>query len=137
VKEGEVKEGEVKEEEVQEGKSEGGEIDGVQVNNGTQNPRLVDVFAEREAWERDLKRKGTLQLLALPTLGVGLPGLEDWLKCEVRYKKVDSELLRLSRLGGRRMGRREARARAKWLDRWARPRRRSDRASWIRRGWKA
>ncbi|KAG7285347.1 hypothetical protein NEMBOFW57_009969 [Staphylotrichum longicolle] len=100
------------EEEVQEGEAEKGEMDGLEANTSRlQKPRLLDVFAEREAWEQELKSKETLQLLALPTLGVGLPGLEEWLKWEVRYRKVDPELLWLSRLDGRRMGRREVRAR--------------------------
>lgn len=64
-------------------------------------------------WERDLKSKEQLQLLALPTLGVFLPGLDHWLRWEVRYRKVDYELLRLAKLGGRRTGRRELRERAR------------------------
>ncbi|KAF9878475.1 pp-loop family protein [Colletotrichum karsti] len=34
-----------------------------------------------------------LRMLALPTLGVQLPGVERWVKYEVRYRKVDWELL--------------------------------------------
>lgn len=33
-----------------------------------------------------------LRMLALPTLGIQLPGLERWVKFEARYKKVDWEL---------------------------------------------
>ncbi|CAK7244245.1 MAG: hypothetical protein STHCBS139747_005781 [Sporothrix thermara] len=33
------------------------------------------------------------RLLALPTLGIHIPGIEDWLQWEVRYRKVDKELL--------------------------------------------
>lgn len=36
---------------------------------------------------------GSLTLLALPTLGVQLPGLERWVKYETQYKKVDVNLL--------------------------------------------
>ncbi|KAM0213509.1 hypothetical protein ACHAQI_004154 [Fusarium lateritium] len=35
----------------------------------------------------------TLTLLALPTLGIHIPGLERWVKYDVRYKKVDIGLL--------------------------------------------
>jgi hypothetical protein len=34
-----------------------------------------------------------LTLLALPTLGIHIPGLERWVKYDVRYKKVDVTLL--------------------------------------------
>ncbi|CAK7221043.1 hypothetical protein SBRCBS47491_004392 [Sporothrix bragantina] len=33
------------------------------------------------------------QLLVLPTLGIHIPGIEDWLQWEVRYRKVDTGLL--------------------------------------------
>ncbi|CAK7210354.1 hypothetical protein SCUCBS95973_000750 [Sporothrix curviconia] len=33
------------------------------------------------------------RLLALPTLGVHIPGIEDWLQSEVRYRKVDTEVV--------------------------------------------
>ncbi|KAK0708949.1 hypothetical protein B0T26DRAFT_742564 [Lasiosphaeria miniovina] len=36
-----------------------------------------------------------LHLIALPTLGVQLPGVEDWLTWEFRYRKVDVSPLRL------------------------------------------
>ncbi|KAK4153872.1 hypothetical protein C8A00DRAFT_14934 [Chaetomidium leptoderma] len=77
-----------------------------------------NLHADRLEWERDLQDQGTLQLLALPTLGVALPGLEDWLRWEVRYRKVDYELLKLSKLGGDRIGRRELRERVRCLYRW-------------------
>lgn len=41
----------------------------------------------------------TLTLLALPSLGVHVPGLDRWLKYETRYKKVDGTLLGLTRRG--------------------------------------
>lgn len=66
--------------------------------------------AQRLAWERHIKavakEEGRLHLLALPTLGIGLPGLEEWLRWQVRYRKVDGELLSVSRMGWRRVGRR-------------------------------
>lgn len=34
------------------------------------------------------------KLVALPTLGLSLPGIYDWMQCEVRYRKVDGDLLR-------------------------------------------
>ncbi|UNI16152.1 tRNA(Ile)-lysidine synthetase [Purpureocillium takamizusanense] len=44
----------------------------------------------------------TMTLLALPSLGIHVPGLERWVKCEVRYKNVDVSLLGLQRRGGQR-----------------------------------
>jgi tRNA(Ile)-lysidine synthase TilS/MesJ len=88
--------------------------------------KLSALHAGRLEWERRLQSAAAhstppqLQLLALPTLGVGLPGLEDWLRWEVRYRKVDDEVLRLSRRGGRRVGRRELRARVRFWYRWMR-----------------
>jgi hypothetical protein len=32
-------------------------------------------------------------LVALPSLGVELPGLRTWLQCEVRYMKVDRRVV--------------------------------------------
>ncbi|KAL2880159.1 hypothetical protein SGCOL_004544 [Colletotrichum sp. CLE4] len=40
-----------------------------------------------------------LRMLALPTLGVGLPGLERWVQYEVRYRKVDMGLFERETLG--------------------------------------
>ncbi|KAL0940594.1 PP-loop family protein [Colletotrichum truncatum] len=37
-----------------------------------------------------------LRMLALPTLGIQLPGLERWVLCEARYRKVDWDLLDLN-----------------------------------------
>lgn len=39
----------------------------------------------------------TLTLLALPSLGIQVPGLERWVKCETRYRWVDASLLGLER----------------------------------------
>ncbi|KAK5658620.1 hypothetical protein OQA88_2013 [Cercophora sp. LCS_1] len=41
-----------------------------------------DSYAKMRAWERDVALKGEKQLLALPTLGFQLPGLENWLQWE-------------------------------------------------------
>ncbi|KAK4118699.1 adenine nucleotide alpha hydrolases-like protein [Parathielavia appendiculata] len=81
---------------------------------------LGGLAAARMEWEQILKECDKPQLLALPTLGIGLPGLEEWLRWEVRYRKVDVELLRLSKFGGRRIGRRELRRRVRWFYRWTR-----------------
>ncbi|KAL2132398.1 hypothetical protein VTI74DRAFT_3875 [Chaetomium olivicolor] len=82
---------------------------------------LSQLQASRLEWETNLRKKEQLQLLALPTLGFAVPGLEDWVRWEVRYRKVDEELLRLSRLGGRRIGRRALRVRVRWLYRLLKP----------------
>lgn len=47
-------------------------------------------------------RSDQLTLLALPTLGIHLPGLNKWLKYEASYKKVDLSLLGLARRSRRR-----------------------------------
>ncbi|KAK1506041.1 PP-loop family protein [Colletotrichum tamarilloi] len=41
-----------------------------------------------------------LRMLALPTLGVGLPGLERWVQYEVRYRKVDMGSFERETMGG-------------------------------------
>jgi hypothetical protein len=85
------------------------------VDQTTKPERPSGQRLRRWEWERELKSREELQLLALPTLGIGLPGLDDWLRWEVRYRKVDYELLRLSKLGGRRVTRRELRRRVRGL----------------------
>ena len=51
-------------------------------------------FYRRLSWEQEVVERGSKpQLLALPTLGISLPGVEDWLNWEFRYRKVDFELL--------------------------------------------
>ncbi|KAL2255543.1 hypothetical protein VTK26DRAFT_3159 [Humicola hyalothermophila] len=95
---------------------------------GTERPdrykqfNLSEVFYQRLVWETELKGKPAPQLLALPTLGVALPGVEDWLKCEVRYRKVDAEVLRMSKIGGDFLEWREFRERARWWYRYTRKR---------------
>ena len=103
------------------GKGDEVEMDETEAVTRYRSGSLGAVHAGRVAWEKALPvRDEGMQLLALPTLGVGLPGLEDWLRWEVRHRKVDCRLLRLSRLGGRGIGRRELRVRVRWLDRWTR-----------------
>ncbi|KAK2025408.1 hypothetical protein LX32DRAFT_568141 [Colletotrichum zoysiae] len=50
-------------------------------------PALYAVNRDEETGEE------MLRMLALPTLGVRLPGLERWVQYEVRYRKVDTRLL--------------------------------------------
>ncbi|KAL2016018.1 hypothetical protein VTK56DRAFT_4348 [Thermocarpiscus australiensis] len=76
---------------------------------------LSKLYASRLEWERELKRHEKLHLLALPTLGVALPGLDEWLRWDIRYRKVDHELLQLSKLGSSRLGQRGFRSRVKAL----------------------
>ncbi|POR35696.1 Putative tRNA(Ile)-lysidine synthase [Tolypocladium paradoxum] len=58
-------------------------------------PALYSVEAPRGA---DPTRP-TLTLLALPSLGIHVPGLERWVKYEARYKKIDVTLLGRKRRG--------------------------------------
>lgn len=81
---------------------------------------LSKVLAGRLEWERQMKKEAKPQLLALPTMGFFLPGLGDWLRWEVRYRKVDSKLLQMSKLGARRLRRHELRHRVRSLYRCAR-----------------
>ena len=62
-------------------------------------------------WENIMTQRGKPQLLALPTLGIQLPGLENWLVWDVRYRKVDRSLL--NGVNGRISRRRPTRAAAK------------------------
>lgn len=57
---------------------------------------LPALYAEHEAGAGD-GAAGTSTLLALPSLGIRVPGLERWVKYEVRYKRVDRSLLGLAR----------------------------------------
>lgn len=45
------------------------------------------------AWDESIGPDAKQILLALPTLGVALPGLDKWLQWEIRYRRVDSEML--------------------------------------------
>lgn len=71
--------------------------------------KLNEVLSTRVQWENDRRFCGTTQLLALPTLGISLPGLDDWLRWDIRYRKVDYQLLRLIKRGDRRLRRQEFR----------------------------
>lgn len=79
------------------------EMDEAEIVRGKRSGSLSSLLLSRLEWEKKLKSHGELQLLALPALGVALPGLDDWLRWEVRYRKVDDRLLRLSWLGGGRL----------------------------------
>jgi hypothetical protein len=58
-------------------------------------PALYSVEARRG--EDDTRP--TLTLLALPSLGIHVPGLERWVKYEARYRCIDASLLGLKRRG--------------------------------------
>ncbi|KAM7194129.1 hypothetical protein V8F33_007456 [Rhypophila sp. PSN 637] len=53
-------------------------------------------------------------LVALPTLGIALPGIQDWIDWEIRYRKVDIDMVTQSRrfwIGSRGIEHRSARCR--------------------------
>ncbi|KAH6990433.1 hypothetical protein BKA56DRAFT_667003 [Ilyonectria sp. MPI-CAGE-AT-0026] len=54
-------------------------------------PALYGVERERDHYSQHVTQ--TVTLLALPTLGIHIPGLERWVRYEARYKKVDTTLL--------------------------------------------
>ncbi|KAG5793590.1 hypothetical protein H9Q69_007369 [Fusarium xylarioides] len=54
-------------------------------------PAIYGVERKRDPYSQHIST--TLTLLALPTLGIRVPGLERWVKYDVRYKKVDVSLL--------------------------------------------
>ena len=55
---------------------------------------LPAIYGVERRWEPySLHMTTRLTLLALPTLGIHIPGLERWVKYDVRYKKVDVTLL--------------------------------------------
>ncbi|KAF9772251.1 hypothetical protein IL306_010033 [Fusarium sp. DS 682] len=54
-------------------------------------PAIYGVERKRDPYSEHITT--TLTLLALPTLGIRIPGLERWVKYDVRYKKVDVSLL--------------------------------------------
>lgn len=51
---------------------------------------------EPAIWQEKFYNNPDRELLALPTLGLVRPGSQNWVKCEVRYKKVDRHLLEKS-----------------------------------------
>ncbi|CAK7564153.1 MAG: hypothetical protein SEPTF4163_002037 [Sporothrix epigloea] len=55
--------------------------------------RLIETTGASRSMRTTKQRRPVNRLLALPTLGVHIPGIEDWLQWEVRYRKVDTELL--------------------------------------------
>ncbi|CAM1509335.1 Fc.00g030740.m01.CDS01 [Cosmosporella sp. VM-42] len=54
-------------------------------------PALYCVERERDHYSQHVTT--TLTMLALPTLGIHVPGLERWVRYEARYKKIDTSLL--------------------------------------------
>ncbi|RGP76035.1 trna -lysidine synthase [Fusarium longipes] len=54
-------------------------------------PALYSVEKKQDPYSTHVTTQ--LTLLALPTLGIHVPGLERWVKYDVRYKKVDVTLL--------------------------------------------
>ncbi|KAF4976561.1 hypothetical protein FZEAL_6795 [Fusarium zealandicum] len=54
-------------------------------------PALYGIVRERNPYSPHVTT--TVTLLALPTLGINIPGLERWVRYEVRYKNVDTKLL--------------------------------------------
>ncbi|KAK4102041.1 adenine nucleotide alpha hydrolases-like protein [Parathielavia hyrcaniae] len=95
-------------------------VDEVEIIGRIRGKGLSGLAAARMDWEWELKDRGELQLLALPTLGIGLSRLHEWLRWDVRYRKVDVELLRLTKFGRRRIGRGELRRRVRLLYHWTR-----------------
>lgn len=60
-------------------------------------------------------------LVALPTLGIAKPGLNNWLRYELRYRRVDKRVLEKSLADGKELTALEkarAKARARGLERW-------------------
>ncbi|OIW25798.1 hypothetical protein CONLIGDRAFT_582528 [Coniochaeta ligniaria NRRL 30616] len=85
---------------------------------------------QRYGWSRDAMKKildEKVRLVALPTLGIGIPGVESWVEWRFRYRKVELETLALAT--GRRYSRRAMmrqkmrRVRAKMQGRGSRGRR--------------
>ncbi|KAK0740312.1 hypothetical protein B0T18DRAFT_373255 [Schizothecium vesticola] len=90
--------------------AEGGAAEDGTAEGGTMGmsykKRLV---ARRLLWENELVRNAKPQLIALPTLGVALPGLEEWVDVEIRYRKVDHNVIHAGAVGREReRGRRRA-----------------------------
>ncbi|KAL1840530.1 hypothetical protein VTJ49DRAFT_351 [Mycothermus thermophilus] len=111
-------------------------VDNMTPDEPTPDPTFTgkhqELWEARMKWETALAEAGEKpMLLALPTLGIGLPNIEYWLRWEVRYKKVDDELLRLGRIGKFYVTRDEVREIVKKRD-WVERRRRKER----RRLWR-
>lgn len=56
-------------------------------------------FLRRHAWTRDEVKQildEKVRLVALPTLGIGIPGIESWVEWRFRYRKVELETLALA-----------------------------------------
>ncbi|KAK4165114.1 hypothetical protein QBC43DRAFT_288328 [Cladorrhinum sp. PSN259] len=100
----------------------------------TKAERKTREYALHADFEDKMRETENLHLLALPTLGIQVAGLENWLRWEVRYRKVDGDILRLSRRAGDRPFRRRLRNRMmisrarKWVNK-----RRLERSAQLRR----
>ncbi len=57
---------------------------------------MKQMCQKRLTWENGRKRETKFTLLALPTLGVQVPGLHEWLRAQFRYHKVDLDMLQKS-----------------------------------------
>lgn len=62
---------------------------------------LPALYNEEAEWPSP-DAPGRLTLLALPSLGIHVPGLERWVKYDVRYKKIDGSLLGHTKRGAKR-----------------------------------
>lgn len=74
-------------------------------------------FLRRHAWTRDEMKQildEKVRLVALPTLGIGIPGIESWVEWRFRYRKVELETLTLA-TGQRRLRRQRLRERLRKL----------------------
>jgi tRNA(Ile)-lysidine synthase TilS/MesJ len=74
-----------------------GEDDGGDAVTTAPSPQPVKPAFKSDTWVSDIDswrgKKTRIKLLALLTLPVHLPGVEEWLQWEARYKKVDTALL--------------------------------------------
>lgn len=93
----------------------------------TGNSHLYPRAWHQDNWTKDDQRV----LVALPTLGIARPGLQNWVQYDIRYKRVDRTVLECSakdekELEGFERVRRSARARGqrRWMARCALERRR-------------
>ena len=86
------------------------EEEGLKSEHLTGAERIAREFAIRDEFEKKMVETENLHLVALPTLGIQVAGLENWLRWEVRYRKVDEHVLQLSRRSGARLSRRELKA---------------------------
>ncbi|KAK3943587.1 histidine phosphatase superfamily [Diplogelasinospora grovesii] len=60
------------------------EVDG---RTKTRAEERQDLLTSRFAFDAKVREEGKPQLLALPTLGIQIPGLDNWVNWELRYRK--------------------------------------------------